>query len=153
MKKQANFKLPEELIKALQDRAAAERTTATDLLVQALTSFLGNPEKEVSSIGNDIYNIADCVEELKERVDKLEANKNFYFMYNSPSCEATDIDIRIESDTLTPNSKEEVALLNKVEELETQNQNLQDRVAALEAVIQEYRYQNLSKNLEREFKS
>ncbi|MBD2207780.1 hypothetical protein H6G33_36330 [Calothrix sp. FACHB-1219] len=157
MKKQANFKLPEELITALQDRAAAERTSATDLVIQALNSFLGNPEEGSSigntSIGNNIYDIADCVEGLKARLDKLEANKNFYFMYNSPSCEANDIDIRIESDSIIPNSEEVLSLESKVEELEAQNKNLLDRVSALEALMQEYRYQSLPHSIERDFKS
>ncbi|BAY28148.1 hypothetical protein NIES2100_79770 (plasmid) [Calothrix sp. NIES-2100] len=170
MKKQANFKLPEELITALQDKAAEERTTATDLVIQALNSFLGNPEEGSSigntSIGNNIYDIADCVEGLKARLDKLEANKSFYFMHNSAS-ESNNIDIRIESDSVIPYSEAVVFLESKVEEIEAQNKNLEskleeleaqnknllDRVAALEALIQEYRYQSLPHSIERDFKS
>lgn len=162
MKKQANFKLPEELITALQDRAAAERTSATDLVIQALNSFLGNPEEGSSigntSIGNNIYDIADCVEGLKARLDKLEANKSFYFMHNSAS-ESNNIDIRIESDSIIPNSEEVLSLESKLKELEAQNKKLldsvaalQDRIAALEALIQGYRYQSLH-HIERDFKS
>ncbi|MBD2303216.1 hypothetical protein [Nostoc sp. FACHB-190] len=152
MRKQANFKLPEELLAALQDRAAQERTSATDLVIQALKSFLGEPTEEDLRIGSSIYDIADCVEQLKDRVDKLEATKNFYFMYNSPSCEANDVDIRIDSDSLIPNSSEEnILLLNRVEELEKQNENLRERLATLEALVQEYNYQALSRSTTREF--
>ena len=40
-----------------------------------------------------------------------------------------------------------------VEKLELENEDLQGRLAALEALTQEYRYQRLSQNIEREFKS
>jgi predicted RNase H-like nuclease (RuvC/YqgF family) len=153
MKKQANFKLPEELIAALQDRAVQERTTATELVIQALNSFLGNPETEDLGIDININNIAECVEDLKERLDKLESCKNFYFMYNSPSCEANDIDIRIDSDSVIPKSEEELTLAKTVEKLELENENLQERVAALEALIHEYRYQSLPQSIERQLKS
>ena len=152
MRKQANFKLPEELLTALQNRAAEERTSGTDLVIQALKAFLSEPANEGSKIGSTIYDIADCIEELKDRVDKLEGSKSFYFMYNSPSCEATDVDIRIDSDSLIPNSSEEnIMLLSRVEELAKQNESLHERLAALEALVQEYNYQALSRSTTREF--
>jgi hypothetical protein len=139
MRKQTNYKLPEELVIALQERAAAERTTATDLVIQALNSFLSNSSEEVSRIAPSISDIGERVEQLKERLDKLEANKHIYFMNNSPLSEANEVHIGIDSDTTfnPSNSQEQFAdFIKMIEELVLQNQNLCQRVTTLEDLIQ-----------------
>ncbi|MBD2730938.1 hypothetical protein H6G96_32630 [Nostoc sp. FACHB-892] len=139
MRRQSNFKLPEDLITALQERAAAERTTSTDLVIQALNSFLSNSEPDVSRISGSIPDLAQRIEELTQRLNELEAKKHIYFMNNSPLSEANEIHIGIDSDTtLSPSDSQEqfAALLRRFEELVLQNQRLWERVATLEDLIQ-----------------
>ena len=139
MRRQSNFKLPEDLITALQERAAAERTTSTDLVIQALNSFLSNSEPDVSRISGSIPDLAQRIEELTQRLNELEANKYINFMSNSPLSEAHDINLGIDSDiTLHPSDPQEqfAALLRRFEELVLQNQSLWERVTTLEDLIQ-----------------
>ena len=139
MRKQTNYKLPEELITALQERAAVERTTSTDLVIQALNSFLSNSEADVSRISDSIPDLVQRIEQLTQRLNELEAKKHIYFMNNSPLSEANEIHIGIDSDiTLRPtDSQEQFAdLIKMIEELVLQNQNLCQRVTTLEDLIQ-----------------
>lgn len=139
MRKQTNYKLPEELIAALQEKAVAERTTSTDLVIQALNSFLSNSEGDASRILDSIPDLVHRIESLTERLNKLESNKSINFMYNSPLSEARGIHIGIDSDTTyTPVYSEEqfAALVRKIEEVVLQNQSLWERVCTLETLIQ-----------------
>ncbi|MDZ8104740.1 MAG: hypothetical protein RM338_03830 [Nostoc sp. DedQUE12a] len=135
MRRQSNFKLPEELITALQERAAVERTTSTDLVIQALNSFLNNSETDVSRISDSIPDLVQRIEHLTQRLNQLEANKYINFMSNSPLSEAHGINLGIDSDiTLHPTDLQQqfADLIKMVEELVLQNQNLSQRIAALE---------------------
>lgn len=139
MRKQTNYKLPEELITALQERAAVERTTSTDLVIQALNSFLSNSEADVSRISDSIPDLVQRIEQLTQRLNELEAKKHIYFMNNSPLSEAHEIHIGIDSDTtLSPSDSQEqfAALIKMIEELVLQNKNLCQRVTTLEDLIQ-----------------
>lgn len=139
MRKQTNYKLPEELITALQERAAVERTTSTDLVIQALNSFLSNSEPDVSRISDSIPDLVQRIEQLTQRFNELEAKKHIYFMNNSPLSEANEIHIGIDSDTtLSPSDSQEqfAALIKMIEELMLQNKNLCQRVTTLEDLIQ-----------------
>jgi len=139
MRKQTNYKLPEELITALQERAAVERTTSTDLVIQALNSFLSNSEADVSRISDSIPDLVQRIEQLTQRLNELEAKKHIYFMNNSPLSEANEIHIGIDSDiTLRPSDSQEqfADLIKMIEELVLQNQNLCQRVTTLEDLIQ-----------------
>lgn len=139
MRKQTNYKLPEELITALQERAAVERTTSTDLVIQALNSFLSNSEPDVSHISDSIPDLVQRIEQLTQRLNELEAKKHIYFMNNSPLSEANEIHIGIDSDTtLSPSDSQEqfAALIKMIEELMLQNKNLCQRVTTLEDLIQ-----------------
>ena len=133
MRRQSNFKLPEELITALQERAAAERTTSTDLVIQALNSFLSNSETDVSPISDSIPDLVQRIEHLTQRLNQLEANKYINFMSNSPLSEAHGINLGIDSDiTLHPSQEQFADLIKTIQELVLQNQDLSQRVAALE---------------------
>jgi hypothetical protein len=131
MKKQVNYKLPEELIEALQQRATVERTTATDLIIQGMSEFLGlaNPEEQPLKATPSIYSIVGRLEEIEERLSKIEDNGRFNFMYQSLS-EASDIEIRIEGEATKPTERiveleKQVANLTKIVEevLAQKNQN------------------------------
>lgn len=150
MRKQTNYKLPEELITALQEKAAAERTTATELVIQALNSFLGYSEKDVFRIAPSIHDLVKRIEELTARLDRLETNKQVSFMHNSPFSEAKEIEVRIDSDTVNPSNAQEqfASFIQTIEELVLQNQNLFERVAALEELLQKSKCQGLSHTIE-----
>lgn len=133
MRRQSNFKLPEELITALQERAAAERTTSTDLVIQALNSFLSNSETDVSRISDSIPDLVQRIEHLTRRLNQLEANKYINFMSNSPLSEAHGINLGIDSYiTLHPSQEQFADLIKTIHELVLQNQDLSQRVTALE---------------------
>ncbi|MBG1268709.1 hypothetical protein [Nostoc sp. WHI] len=139
MRKQTNYKLPEELITALQERAAVERTTSTDLVIQALNSFLSNSEADVPRISDSIPDLVQRIEQLTQRLNQLESSKNINFMSNSPLSEAHGIHIGIDSDiTLRPTDSQEpfADLIKMIEELVLQNQKLCQRVTTLEDLIQ-----------------
>jgi predicted nucleic acid-binding Zn-ribbon protein len=144
MRKQTNYKLPEELIAALQEKALVERTSATDLVIQALNNFLDvNPEKEGARIVYSIPELGSEIEKIKQRLDEIEASKQLHFMSNSPHWESNAIDIRIDSDTTSDNDsvKNITVLTSKLKELGDENKDLRERVKALEALIPEYNCQ------------
>lgn len=70
MRKQTNYKLPEELITALQEKAAAERVTATDLVIQALNTFLEINQEKRPHIANSIAELANKVERLEKKLNR-----------------------------------------------------------------------------------
>lgn len=138
MRKQSNFKLPEKLIVALQEKAASERVTATDLVIQALNNFLGINQEEGSHIAPSIAELANKVEILEKKLEELEARKHVQFMHRSHLSEASNIDIRIDSNTTADRSRDFEGLVKKFEEVAQQNQDLRARVDSLESLIQEY---------------
>jgi predicted nucleic acid-binding Zn-ribbon protein len=141
MKKQVNFKLPEELIKTLQERAAQERLSATDLVIQGMSLFLGivDPSQQPSQPSLSLSDIAERIEVIEERLDKIEAAGRFNFMYQSLS-QASDIDIRIDSEAVELTERIDkleqqiVNLTQILEEVQAQNQMLRDRNAVLESL-------------------
>jgi outer membrane murein-binding lipoprotein Lpp len=138
MRKQTNYKLPEELIAALQEKAATERVTATDLVIQALNTFLGINQEEGSHIAISIAELANKVEKLENKLKEIEPNKHVQFMHHSHLSEASNIDIRIDSNTTADRSRDFEGLVKKFEEVAQQNQDLRARVDSLESLIQEY---------------
>lgn len=141
MRKQTNYKLPEELITALQEKAAAERVTATDLVIQALNTFLEINQEEGSHIAPSIAELANKVERLEKKLKEIEAGKHVQFMHDSHLSEASNIDIRIDSNTTVDKLRDFEGLVKKFEEVAQQNQDLRARVDSLEALIQEYNCQ------------
>lgn len=144
MRKQTNYKLPEELIAALQEKALVERTSATDLVITALKNFLDvSPEKEGARIVHSIPELTSEIEKIKQRLDEIEASKQLHFMSNSPCWESNAIDIRIDSDTTSEKDsvKNITVLATKLKELGEENRQLCERVKALEALIPEYNCQ------------
>ena len=70
-KKQINFKLPEYLLQALEEKASKEQTSATEIVCQALTSFLKPAKASERSRTTDTAQteeILQCQEELKQDV-------------------------------------------------------------------------------------
>lgn len=150
MRKQTNYKLPQELIAALQERAALERTSATELVITALKNYLDiNPEEEAVRIALSIPELGGEIVKIKQRLDEIEANKQFHFMANSPYWESNAIDIRIDSDTTSEvDSVKNITLLAaKVKELGDENKKLRERVSALEALIPEYNCQEFIRDI------
>jgi hypothetical protein len=143
MRKQTNYKLPEELIALLQERASAEKVSATELVITALKNLLGIDQGEEDTyIPNSILELVRDIEILKERLDKIEFSRQFNFLSNSPYGEATGIDIRIDSSNTDSNSETKItALTTKIKELGDENKSLRERVRALEALIPEYNCQ------------
>ncbi|OKH41149.1 hypothetical protein NIES2101_34815 [Calothrix sp. HK-06] len=144
MRKQTNYKLPEELIAALQERAALERTSATDLVIAALKNYLDiNPGKENERIAISIPELGSEIAKIKQRLDEIETNKQFHFMPNSPHWQSNAIDIRIDSDTTSEVDlvKNTTLIATKLKELGDENKKLRERVSALEALIPEYNCQ------------
>ncbi len=139
MRKQTNYKLPEELIAALQEKAAAERITATDLVIEALSDFLGfSPQGEAPRIAPSINEIAERLKEIEERLERLEASKRSGFIYQYQSLsESSDIDIRIDNDAAKVAQLEErlAALARATQQVLLQNQNLGERIAELEVLV------------------
>lgn len=139
MRKQTNYKLPEELITALQEKAVAERTTSTDLVIQALNSFLSNSSGDASRISDSIPDLVHRIDTLTQRLNELEFKKNISFMSNSPLSEANGVHIGIDSDmSQIPTYSEDQfsALVRRIDSVMLQNQNLWERVSLLEALMQ-----------------
>lgn len=149
MRKQTNYKLPEELIAALQEKAATERITATDLVIKALNTFLEIKQEEESHIAPSIAVLASEMEKIKQRLDEIEASKQLHFMTNSHYWESNAIDIRIDSDTTSENDsvKNITVLATKLKELVNENKDLRERVKALEALIPEYNCQEFIRDI------
>lgn len=138
MRKQANYKLPEELIEAIQDRAAHERTTATDLVIEALNSYLGlSPEGESSRIGISIAEIVNRLQSVEESLGKIQTgnrcgdmHQNLSDIYIDGSGAAAKVTECLMS-AFTPVLEE---LQKQNQELQRQNQELRAHIAALEAL-------------------
>lgn len=138
MRKQTNYKLPEELIAALQEKAAAERITATDLVIQALNKFLEINQEEGSHIPYSIAELANKVEILEKKLKEIEFHKNVQFMHKSHLSEANNIGIYVDSVMTADKTRDFDGLVKKFEEVAQQNQDLRVRVDSLESLVQEY---------------
>jgi len=71
-KKQVNFKLPPDLIEALDAKAQQENTNRTELVVQGIRYILGLSEAQSSSVDSRIYN---RIESLEIRLHQIETHR------------------------------------------------------------------------------
>jgi polyhydroxyalkanoate synthesis regulator phasin len=69
-KKQVNFKLPPDLIEALDVRAGQENTNRTELVIQGIRYILGLSEPQNISVDNRIDH---RIEEIENRLQQIEA--------------------------------------------------------------------------------
>lgn len=75
-RKQVNVKMPESLIEALKVKAQADKTTFTDLVIQACEQLLGIEDNGFSATGISAVRLDECIFEqiapLEERISALE---------------------------------------------------------------------------------
>lgn len=72
VKKQVNFKLPPDLIEALDTKALQENTNRTELVIQGIRHILGLFETQSASVDNRIYNRIDT---LEARLHQIETHR------------------------------------------------------------------------------
>lgn len=70
-KKQVNFKLPQDLIEALDAKAERESTNRTELVIQGIRYILGLSETQNTSVDKRIYN---RIEALEARLHQVETH-------------------------------------------------------------------------------
>jgi hypothetical protein len=71
-KKQVNFKLPQNLIEALDAKAESENTNRTELVTQGIRYILGLSEVQSDSVDNHVYNRIDS---LEARLHQIETHR------------------------------------------------------------------------------
>lgn len=71
-KKQVNFKLPPDLIEALDAKALEENTNRTELVIQGIRYILGLSEAQGSSVDNRIHSRIDS---LEARLHQIETHR------------------------------------------------------------------------------
>lgn len=104
-KKQVNFKLPQDLIEALDAKASRENTNRTELVIQGIRHILGLSKVESNRIDNRI----------EKRIEKLEAHLHEF--------ETHRIDIGVEIQRV------EDDIHTRLHELTKEIQDLSDRLS------------------------
>lgn len=122
-KKQVNFKLPPDLIEALDAKAEQENTNRTELVIQGIRYILGLFEIQSTSVDSRIYSRIDT---LEARLHQIETHRVDSSVDNYRLDRLEDRVSQLESQRV------EDDIYNRLHSLAEQVQNLSDRLAQIQ---------------------
>lgn len=122
-KKQVNFKLPPDLIEALDAKALEENTNRTELVIQGIRYILGLSEAQSASVDSRIY---DRIETLEARLHQIETHRVDSGVDNNRLDQLESRVSQLESQRVEDN------IHKRLHTLTEQVQNLSDRLAQIQ---------------------
>jgi polyhydroxyalkanoate synthesis regulator phasin len=122
-KKQVNFKLPQDLIEALDAKAERESTNRTELVIQGIRYILGLSEVQSAGIDTHIHNRIDSIE---ARLHQIETHRVEIGVDDYRIDRLEDRVSQLEAQRI------EVDIYNRIDTLAERMQALSDRLAQIQ---------------------